>query len=186
MASDIHLSLLDRVKIASPCTAKWEDMAGDDVTRHCSQCNLDVHNLSAMTREQAESFLREHTGGGRVCGRIFRRTDGTILMKDCPVGLAAIRARARRTAARVAAALAAMVSATAFAQWRSGQHEEYPLSNCASVRDFNLFDRIRSWVRSAPPQQVSGGMWMGAIALPDVRTWGETLTNTPDGKRGFE
>lgn len=186
MASDIHLSLLDRVQIASPCPAKWEDMAGDDMTRHCSQCDLDVHNLSAMTREQAEAFLRSHLDGGRVCGRVYRRSDGTILTRDCPVGLAAIRARARRTFGRVAAALAALVSATAFAQWRGGQHEEYPLSNCASVRDFNLFARIRGWVRSSPPQQMSSGMWMGAIALPDVRTWSETLTNTSDGERDFE
>ena len=29
------LNLLDRVRIASPCSASWSDMAGDDRVRFC-------------------------------------------------------------------------------------------------------------------------------------------------------
>src|SRR5262245_35856477 len=98
------LTLLNRVSVASPCTARWEDMAGDERSRHCAQCNLKVHNLSAMTREEAEALLAAK-GGGRLCARFYRRADGTVLTQDCPVGIAAARARVRRFVGRVAAAL---------------------------------------------------------------------------------
>jgi hypothetical protein len=101
---DIHLELLDRVSVASPCPARWEDMAGDAVTRHCDSCELEVHNLSAMTRVEANAFLQSRAEG-RVCARFYRRADGTILTRDCPVGLSAARARAFRAAGRAAAAL---------------------------------------------------------------------------------
>lgn len=82
-------SLLDSVRVASPCTAAWNDMDGDERVRFCSQCKQNVYNLSDMTREQAEDLVRERAG--RVCVRFFRRRDGTMLMRDCPVGLAAWR-----------------------------------------------------------------------------------------------
>src|SRR4051812_47184360 len=40
------LPLLDRITIASPCTASWDDMAGDDRVRFCASCQKDVYNLS--------------------------------------------------------------------------------------------------------------------------------------------
>lgn len=103
---------LDLIQIASPCTANWNDMAGDERTRHCSQCNLHVFNLSDMTREEAAAFLAERTG--RTCVRMFKRTDGTVLTQDCPVGIAAVRARlVRMVLAAVGLFLA--LSATALA-----------------------------------------------------------------------
>src|SRR5450432_1276774 len=39
---------LDRVSIAAPCSADWDSMPGTDRVRHCSQCNKNVYNLSAM------------------------------------------------------------------------------------------------------------------------------------------
>jgi hypothetical protein len=92
-------SLLDRVVIASPCSADWHSMTGDDKRRFCAQCRLHVHDLSAMTGAEAERLLRR-AGEGRVCVRLFRRADGTVLTKDCPVGF---RARVRRAWARAAA-----------------------------------------------------------------------------------
>lgn len=90
---------LDDVAIASPCSADWNQMVGDDRRRLCAQCKLHVHDLSAMTSEEALAFL-QNVGSGRACVRLFRRADGRVLTKDCPVGL---RARLRRARARVAA-----------------------------------------------------------------------------------
>jgi hypothetical protein len=42
--------MLDRVSIAAPCSADWDQMAGTDQVRHCPLCNKNVYNLSAMTR----------------------------------------------------------------------------------------------------------------------------------------
>jgi hypothetical protein len=81
------LTLLDDVRIASPCPANWEDMAGDDRSRHCSACDRTVYDLSAMTASEAVALIREKEG--RLCARLFRRSDGRVLTADCPVGLRA-------------------------------------------------------------------------------------------------
>lgn len=85
---------LDRVKIAAPCNADWEQMfsfEGERV-RFCSQCNLNVYNLSAMTHNEATALL--YKTEGRLCVRFYRRSDGTILTQNCPVGLRALKRRA--------------------------------------------------------------------------------------------
>ncbi len=56
-------------------------MSGDDQVRHCSMCDRKVYNLSAMTRQEALTLLQQHEG--RICGRYYRRTDGTIMTRDC-------------------------------------------------------------------------------------------------------
>ena len=101
------VSLVQRVQIASPCPAKWEDMVGDDRSRFCSHCKLNVYNLAAMTEAQGEALIIEKEG--KLCARIYRRYDGTILTKDCPRGLRAARKRAAWLALRAAAVLAFLV-----------------------------------------------------------------------------
>lgn len=121
----LSLPLLDRIQIAAPCPARWEEMAGDDKVRHCELCKLNVHNLSAMTRDEAETLLRSNfdadgqqkTGTGRFCAILYRRADGTVLTQNCPVGLSLLRQKTRRALARLAAmvgltSLAAVVGAT--------------------------------------------------------------------------
>lgn len=93
-------SLLDNVRIASPCPAKWDEMIGDDRVRYCGQCTKNVYNLSAMPREEAEALLRagyerDAPGGEGICVRIYRRADGTVLTTDCPDG---VRRKKRRLA----------------------------------------------------------------------------------------
>jgi hypothetical protein len=84
-------SPLDRVHIAAPCTADWDQMIGNDRARFCGQCNLNVYNLSSMSKAEAESFIAGNEG--RLCVRFYRRADGSILTNNCPVGLRAIRRR---------------------------------------------------------------------------------------------
>jgi hypothetical protein len=79
------LPLLDRITIASPCSASWDDMVGDDRVRFCGKCEKNVYNLSSMESAEAEALLREHEGN--VCVRLYRRQDGTVLTSDCPVGV---------------------------------------------------------------------------------------------------
>ncbi len=84
-------SRLDHVRVAAPCPADWDGMVGTDRFRFCGQCNLNVYNLSSMTRAEAESLIARTEG--RLCVRFYRRTDGSILTRNCPVGLKAIRRR---------------------------------------------------------------------------------------------
>jgi hypothetical protein len=94
--------LLNKVKIAAPCSVPWESMSGDDRVRHCGQCQLNVYNLSAMSTKEAAKFLRSATEG-RVCIQLYRRKDGTILTDNCPKGLK--KARDRITAVWIATCL---------------------------------------------------------------------------------
>jgi hypothetical protein len=81
--------LLDRLRIASPCDASWDEMEGDDLVRFCRHCQLNVYNLSGMSRREAAAFVRE--AEGRLCVRFYRRADGTLLTDNCPVGWRAVR-----------------------------------------------------------------------------------------------
>ena len=94
---------LDGVRVAAPCRADWEKMAGDERMRYCGQCNLHVYNLSGMTRTEAESLITN--AEGRLCVRFYRRGDGTILTRNCPVGLRALKRRVSRTAGAMLSAV---------------------------------------------------------------------------------
>jgi len=91
-------------EVASPCSEDWGAMVGDERVRHCSRCDKDVYNLSALSAEEAELFLAQR---GERCIRFFRRRDGTLLTSDCPVG------RPKKIALRVVAAIAVAVGASA-------------------------------------------------------------------------
>ena len=84
-------SPLENLKIASPCSANWTEMYGDERMRFCGDCKLNVYNLSGMTKYDAENLLR--LAEGRLCVRYVQRADGTILTQDCPVGWAKVKQR---------------------------------------------------------------------------------------------
>jgi hypothetical protein len=94
--------MLRDIRIASPCSADWDKMVGDERVRFCRECNLNVYNFSAMPAGEVEQLLQHRTG--RVCARFYRRADGTMLTKDCPVGW---DARVRRISRVAGAALSA-------------------------------------------------------------------------------
>jgi hypothetical protein len=79
------------VRVATPCSADWEAMHGDCVKRYCAQCGLHVYDFAQLSTNEARALLVETDR--RLCGRIFVRRDGTLLTKDCPRGLAAMRRR---------------------------------------------------------------------------------------------
>lgn len=78
--------LLANVRIASPCSARWGHMVGDERARFCSECSKHVYNLSSMTAEAAAALIREKEG--QLCARFYQRADGTVLTADCSVGAA--------------------------------------------------------------------------------------------------
>ena len=100
---DSKLNVLQRIEIATPCDASWDDMAGDERKRFCQQCELHVYNLAAMTEQEAVQLIEETQG--RLCGRIYRRKDGTVLTQDCPMGLRAVRRKLAGFVGRIAARL---------------------------------------------------------------------------------
>lgn len=102
------LPMLDRIAVASPCSASWDEMLGDERVRFCLACEKNVYNLSNMPREDAEALLAK-SAGGEVCVRFYRRADGTVMTSDCPVG--ATKKRRKKMALAIAGAGAMAVAA---------------------------------------------------------------------------
>jgi hypothetical protein len=103
-----RLPILDNLRVASPCKARWSEMTGDERVRECAACNKTVYNLSGMTRDEAQALLVEKNG--KLCARYFQRADGTILTSDCTVG-----AGDRRKRLAILAGAAALAAGTAVA-----------------------------------------------------------------------
>src|SRR6185503_21216807 len=66
------------------------------------------YDLSAMTRDEATALVA--ASEGKLCARFYRRTDGTVLTADCPVGVRKKRVR-RAIGAAVGGGLAAAAAA---------------------------------------------------------------------------
>jgi hypothetical protein len=107
------LPMLDELKVASPCSASWADMLGDDRVRFCLACEKNVYDLSAMRRDEAEALLASRADG-ELCVRYYQRADGTILTSDCPVGAK----RKRRKQLALAVAGAGAMAAAAVMEFR--------------------------------------------------------------------
>ncbi|MGE3107936.1 MAG: hypothetical protein AB7G11_10590 [Phycisphaerales bacterium] len=168
---------LDQIRVASPCTEPWDGMTGDEKSRRCARCNLNVHNLTAMTRAEAEAFLAR-AGEGRVCVRFFQRHDGTVLTQDCPVGVARARAALRRGVARIAAALGLLGAGTAM-----GAAMEQRGAMSGRLRDWRPIAAVAEWlVPSVPPMPPAvrrGGMWIAGMRCAPPAPIPPGTSNTP-------
>src|SRR5689334_9067621 len=112
-------SPLDKIKVAAACTADWRHMYGNERVRFCGQCSQNVYNLSALTREQAEDLILRHEG--RLCVRFYRRNDGTVITTNCPVGLAALRAKYHTTKATIVKAALSFLAYLGVLWWVEGK-----------------------------------------------------------------
>ena len=82
---------IDELEISSPCSVPWEGMRGDGRVRFCGQCRQNVYNVQEMSRAEARRLIARREG--RVCVRILRRDDGTVVTADCWSRLRAARRR---------------------------------------------------------------------------------------------
>lgn len=103
-----ELRSLEEIRIARPCPALWEEMAGDDRVRYCDLCGKNVYNLSALSRKAATELVAKTEG--KLCALLYRRQDGTVLSADCPVGVRGFVARLVRRAFAAAAGLLFVLS----------------------------------------------------------------------------
>ena len=78
------LDVLNAITIPTHCPVPWEEMEGDDRTRHCAKCNERVHDVAALTTAEAVELLSIR--GKPPCLRIYRRADGRVMTADCPTG----------------------------------------------------------------------------------------------------
>lgn len=151
---------LRNLKVASPCSADWDSMYGDDRVRFCGSCQLNVYNLSGMTRAEAERLIAAKEG--RLCVRYYQRKDGTILTKDCPVGLAAVRRRLSRAASAVAGlVLSAIAGVGATLAFRAAE----PSPVMGGIRPVEHHEPVVMGDVAEPPPPVEP-LVMGRVAAP--------------------
>jgi hypothetical protein len=171
MATD--LPLLDQVTIASPCSAPWEKMQGNEQVRFCQQCQENVYNFSEMTRAEAEELIIAKEG--KLCGGYYRRQDGTTLTRDCPVGVRQLRTRVIRAFCAVAATLVALVSGVIW-----GRGAAVPSQTGVEVLDDGPLSKFARWVS---PKLRRVEVLGGEICLPRNHDFGSeeklTLNSTP-------
>ncbi len=106
---------LNNISVASPCSQDWNEMIGTERKRFCGECKLNVYNLSGMTKDEAENLILRSEG--RLCVRFFRRVDGSILTKDCPVGWQALKRRVSKTVTAFASLVFAALSGIGLANY---------------------------------------------------------------------
>jgi hypothetical protein len=102
-------TLLRSVVVEKPCSVSWDTMTGDDKVRLCSQCNLNVHNISSMTDKKRQTE--------RTCVFMYRKKDGAVVTENCP---AKIRKGSNWIRSGVASALLILVFGVALSASASG------------------------------------------------------------------
>jgi len=102
---------LKNLTIPSPCSVDWNTMKGNDQVRFCEHCDLSVHNLSAMTRRQAQRLIAR--SNGRLCVQFVPDANGKPLLAQAGMKLHRIGRRASRIAAGAFTATLSVTSAVA-------------------------------------------------------------------------
>jgi len=147
--------ILDSVRIATPCSAKWEEMSGDDRARFCGQCALHVYNFENMTSVEVRELVMKTEG--RVCGRFYRRTDGTMVTSDCPVAFDKLKFRLGLAASAIVGIFTAALGAIAFATGRD--------ASSFNPRTSPTVQKICAWSSTQQPYQMAAG---GIGPMPQV------------------
>lgn len=151
-----------RLKVASPCTADWNAMEGDDRCRFCNLCQKNVYNLEGLS----ETEIRELTGSqdSPICARFFQRADGTVLTANCPVGAANSRRRIRKriTALAFVGVIAAGVANFARAS-SSDTKSGSPLLVSQWINELKQY--LGVGVTTVAPEEI-----MGEICIPEPPT----------------
>lgn len=99
------MARIPRLRVLHPCGMDWNAMSGDEKTRFCPDCGKNVHNVSALTRQEATRLVGED--GSVPCLRGVAGLDGSLMS----VGQLAASNRRRFTQTILAAVPFAVLAA---------------------------------------------------------------------------
>ena len=178
------LPVLDNIRIAAPCSAEWAAMTGDERVRHCGDCKKNVYNISELTRDEAEALIVAKEG--KLCVRYYQRTDGTILLKDCSIGVS--RRRRRRIVAAGAAAMLAG-GAALYAKLTAADDKHPVVGNITSEVETQAYAGVPVFEEPPPPPVEKARervqVKMGGISLEDHEAFHAPKVKPPrSGRRG--
>jgi hypothetical protein len=153
-------SPLDGVRVAAPCAADWTEMTGSERVRFCARCEQHVYNLSALTKREAERLVMNKED--RLCVRFYRRADGTILTRNCPVGLRALKRRASSLAGAVFATATTFLIAVGVV---APSQQREPVPSPAPVVEYTECMGGCSRVFSPYGEQIAAGGLLGSVVF---------------------
>ncbi|MEP6636434.1 MAG: ankyrin repeat domain-containing protein [Acidobacteriota bacterium] len=104
-------NFLNNLTIPVPCAADWNSMIGNDQVRFCEHCSLEVHNLSLLTRNQAQRLVAR--SNGRLCVRYHHDSTGKPITLPVRQKLYRINRRVSQIAAGAFTATLSLSSAMA-------------------------------------------------------------------------
>jgi hypothetical protein len=152
---------LNNIKIASPCSADWNKMIGDERSRFCGDCKLNVYNLSGMSQREAENLILQSEG--RLCVKFYRRSDGSVLTKDCPVGWQAIKRNISKTATAFASLIFALLSGVGLTNYFAKSEIEPQTMGAIAITNKNF--TTGEIVIDDSNTEIKGKPVMGAFAV---------------------
>ncbi len=161
--------ILPKIEIASPCTAGWEDMAGDERSRFCAHCSKRVYNFSKMQPEEISQFILESEG--RACVRFYQRRDGTMLLENCPVGADKLMRKVKFGTCS-AIALFMLGIGTLFANVKP--ESRTAAANRVEEMWDDAISEVKGWLGMQPP------LIMGKMCTPIPATKSKSLTEKAD------
>lgn len=100
---------LAHLQVTSPCSSSWERMSGDEQQRYCDECQRFVYDFSKMPRRQIEAMMA--ASQGRICARLTRKEDGSLLTLELPPVTAPASRRRLPVASAVMTAILSMNAA---------------------------------------------------------------------------
>lgn len=172
-------NLLRSLSIKTPCSARWEEMRGNEQVRFCQHCDLNVTDISHLTPQAAISLVLR--SGGSVCLRIHRDPAGEVVTRSAPQRLHVITRRASRIAAGAFTAVMGL-SATAYAQTSStAAPPSIPTVAATAIRGAG---RGNTWLRGTVAD-TQGAVIPGATVTVTSERTKESQQTTSDGNGVF-
>ncbi len=169
-------NLLNQAFIETPCESSWDKMTGNDSVRFCGQCSLNVYNVANLTDKEAEAVFTKGREQGRVCARLYRRPDGTIMTDNCPRSLRRIRDASRWLKTKIVAGFALTLSLFAPAQAEDTKKKQAEGAAQKESQKAKMGDV------SMPPKVEQQRVKMGEVYIPPKAT-GSTNNSYTDINR---
>ncbi|MBP9806988.1 TonB C-terminal domain-containing protein [bacterium] len=164
-------NLLSQAFIETPCESSWDKMTGNDSVRFCGQCSLNVYNVANLTDKEAEAVFAKGREQGRVCARLYRRPDGTIMTDNCPRSLRKIRDASRWLKTKIVAGFALTLSLFTPAQAEESKKVQAKDLTPKEGKKFTLGDVY------VPPKAEPLPVKMGEVYVPPKSTKVTSATN---------
>lgn len=155
-------------------------MTGSESVRFCHSCKLNVYNIAQFSDSEAQEIFAQNLNGNRMCTRIYRRPDGTVMTDNCPRALRRLRDWRNRTFSAIAkvAALATLFLAANLPGAASNDKDKEKVAPQPSKSKSTALQSVKPVASpdyAKSPRQES---MAGIPAMPDLTSYMQQLRTT--------